>query len=925
MKERKTLFDYFKAPKKKEDSGETLDRMVDLENSRNSTGILDLKEHKRICKAPSPEEREEAADGSKPIVPSDVEPSYRSNKGLGKEEKEEKKTEERYKFLEDIRDRNGRRVGEEGYDPSTLLIPKSEYNRFTPFEKQFWDIKKDHFDTIVFFKKGKFYELYENDALIGAKLFDLRITDRVNMKMSGFPESSLDYWTRKFLENGYKIARVDQSENMIGKQIRERDELSKGVEGRMAKDKIIRRELKEIITQGTIYNIDYMKSSIPMYLMSVATDEICYAEKCNGEIHTSVLLYDASIGEVYFSSFCDDRARHGIKTILSQHDVREMIADFTIPGIPRVVPDKTGYVSSKKYEFSNSREYVCFQYLAKYMEKLRRSDALKNVKISKLQDEARTMVVDDATLRNMEIFKNNYNGTGEKTLFKAIDFSSTPFGQRLLRRWIAAPLVRREDIAKRQETARMFKEVEVSNLKNALARIGDGERLLTRLFNGNPGTKDLNKFIRCLDACREAGDVLVQTLKGQKSDSAESMVAKAEEFSREISKVLEWHRKIYDVSETEISPGEEDGDELCQLMKERREIEEGLNEYLREQKARLKCQSIKFKDVGKDIFQMEVAKETKVPSDYFIMSSTKGTNRYYTRDLKNLVERYVECEEKIFQSKGSLLRRAIDVLLPHVVFFRQMFWELANVDCYLSFTTFSQRNRATTPTFSEGLRICGMSNPIYPTFVANDYNAQKRILVLTGANMGGKSTLLRTLCFNVILSQAGMDVCCEKMETPLFDRIFTRIGARDDLVKGESTFMVELGETASILKHSTRNSLVMMDELGRGTSTRDGECIARAVLDYLKERGCHVLFSTHYHRIIREVEGVSNGYMNSTVKGKDIVFLYKLMDGTSWDSHGLYVARMAGVPEEIVERAERIKETLQRSAGRGEASNIYEN
>ncbi|KMV65222.1 MutS-like mismatch repair ATPase [Encephalitozoon cuniculi EcunIII-L] len=921
MKGKKTLFDYFDFPKKKEHSGEPSCRMSDVENGVNEALSVDWEEAKRACRALHPEHMGEEDVGNELVdLQEDTQTRQASKSGrilMGDEENERRRVEkeERYRFLEDVRDRNGRRRGDEGYDPSTLLIPEHEYKKFTPFEKQFWDIKKDYFDTIVFFKKGKFYELYENDALVGARLFDLKITDRVNMKMSGFPEGSLDYWSRKFLEHGYKIARVEQSENMIGKQIRERDEMSK--EGRVVKDKIIRRELKEIITQGTIYSIDYMRSAMPMYLMSVATDEVCYSETCSGEVHTSVVLYDASIGEVYFSSFCDDRSHHGIRTILSQHDVKEMIADFSIGGVPRVVPDKTACVSNRKYEFSNEREYVCFQYLMRYMEKLRRADALMNVKISRLQDEARTMGIDDATLRNMEIFKNNYNGTDEKTLFKAVDFCSTPFGQRLLRRWMMAPLVRKEDIVKRQEMVLVFKRMDSTKLKEALGRIGDGERLLARLYNGNPTAKDLSKFIRCLGACKETFDVLGMELRTRRLEGARDIVEKAEDYSCRIEEVLVWHRKVYDVTEAGISPGEENEDELCHLMSEKGKIEGDLDAYLQEQKTRLGCPSIRFRDVGKDVFQMEVPKEIGVPSDYFIMSSVKGVNRYYSRDLRKLVERYMECEERIFQSKGSLLRRAIDVLLPHVIFFRQVFCELAQVDCYLSFATFSQRNRTSTPVFSTKLCFSGMSSPIYPTFVENDYDGCRRILVLTGANMGGKSTLLRTICFNVILSQVGMDVCCKRMETPLFDRIFTRIGARDDLAKGESTFMIELGETSNILRHSTRDSLVIMDELGRGTSTKDGGCIARAVLEYLKKKECHVLFSTHYHGIIGEVEGVSNGYMSSVIKGRDIVFLYKLVAGVSGDSHGLYVARMAGVPDAIVERAEGIrKELLKSSVGR---------
>lgn len=901
MKGKKTLFDYIELSRMDGGAEELPAGESAGEGSENDANTMG--ERKRFCGIAGSESE---FDGSGMHQMSDEEAG-----GDGK--RDEGKGEERYGFLKDVRDKNGRRVGEEGYDPSSLLIPEWEYNRLSPFEKQFWDIKKDHFDTVVFFKKGKFYELYEDDALIGARLFDLKVTGRVNMKMSGFPESSLDYWSRRFLEHGYRIARVEQRESMIGKQIREKDEMGRKRGERSGKEKIIKRELKEIITQGTIYNMDYIRSVMPVYLMSVAEDEVCYSETCSGEVHMSVVLYDASVGEVYFSSFCDDREKHKIRTILSQHDVQEVIADFCLEGIPRVVPDKTACVSDRRYEFSNEREYRCFQYLLNYMERLRRGDALRDVRIGRLEDEGRTMIVDDIALRNMEIFRNSYDGGEEKTLFKAVNFCSTPFGQRLLRKWIMGPLVRREEIEERQGMAQMFKEVDTSELRRSLRGVGDGERLLTRLYNGNPRVKDLSSFIGCLDAARKAFDVLGAVVRTG-SEMSEAVAEKAGGWSCKIGDILSQHRRIYDVSEAEISPGEENEDELFHLMKQKEEIEDVLNKYLEEQRARLGCGSVRFRDIGKEIFQVEVPKEVKVPPDYFMVSSTKSVSRYSSRGLRQLVGRYVECEERIFQSKGQLLRRAIDVFLPHVVFFRQVFRELAHIDCYVSFAVFSQRNRASAPVLSTRLCMSGMSSPIYPGFVASDYDARKKVLVLTGANMGGKSTLLRSICLNVILSQVGMDVCCSRMETPLFDRIFTRIGARDDLVRGESTFMVELGETASILRHSTRRSLVIMDELGRGTSTRDGECIARAVLEHLKKKECHVLFSTHYHGIIEKVDGVMNGYMGTSVVGKDIVFLYKLVAGASEESHGLYVARMAGVPDCIVSRAEKIRESLERGA-----------
>jgi DNA mismatch repair protein MSH6 len=266
------------------------------------------------------------------------------------------------------------------------------------------------------------------------------------------------------------------------------------------------------------------------------------------------------------------------------------------------------------------------------------------------------------------------------------------------------------------------------------------------------------------------------------------------------------------------------------------------------------------------------------------------------------VKEYVECEERIFQSKESLLKRSVQSLLPHANDFHRVNDVLSKLDCFISFSTYSKVvPNLSLPMFGEELDIEGARNPIYFNNTENDLNFDgHKILLLTGPNMGGKSTLLRSVCLNIILSQIGMKVPCKRMNTRIFDRIFTRIGASDSLERGESTFMVELAETSKILNESTKDSFIVIDELGRGTSTKDGESIARAVLEFLKERGVYVLFSTHYHGMVEAVDVVKKGYMNSVICGEDVVFLYKMVGGVCNDSHGISVAKMAGVPDTVI-------------------------
>ncbi|TBT98110.1 DNA mismatch repair protein MutS, partial [Hamiltosporidium magnivora] len=317
-------------------------------------------------------------------------------------------------------------------------------------------------------------------------------------------------------------------------------------------------------------------------------------------------------------------------------------------------------------------------------------------------------------------------------------------------------------------------------------------------------------------------------------------------------------------------------------------------------------------NIGKEIFQIEVPNSVKIPENYILISSSKNFKRFYTLELKNMVINYMELEERIFQSRGSLLKRAVDSIAKYSNVFYQATSIISHIDCYFSFSKFSKIFKDFNfPFLGSKLDFLNMKNPIYTNYIPNDLCLQnERVMVLTGPNMGGKSTFLRSVCLNILLAHIGLKVACEKMEFVIFDRIFTRIGASDDLSKGKSTFMVELSETAKILNESTINSFVIIDELGRGTSTIDGEKIATMVLKYLRNKNIHTLFSTHYHKMIENISLIKKSYMKAVVDSKDIVFTYKLCDGICYDSHGISVAKMAGVPDIIIEKALEYKKEL---------------
>ncbi|ELQ76449.1 Mismatch repair ATPase MSH6 (MutS family) [Trachipleistophora hominis] len=815
--------------------------------------------------------------------------------------------EKRYGFLADIRDSKGRRINDEGYDKSTLFISEQDMNMLTPFEKQFWSIKKNYFDTIVCFKKGKFYELYENDAEIGAKLFDMKIADRVNMRMAGFPVSCFDMWAGRFLEKGYKVARIDQKENMIGKRIREKEEKENRVANTKGRE-IIERELKEVITAGTVYNYNHIKTAHSVYLAVIK-----YCE----DVSVSILLYDACINEILVKTFYE-KLEENVRTVLAQYNIKEIISERKIEGRRVEHPIKGGSAVDFLQKFEINDEYVCFLYLDNYMQFLRRAEFKENVVIKRMADRRDYMVIDSISLANLNIID-------EKTsLFNAINHCSTPYGQRLLRQWLLYPLADVTRIEERQEVTSEIEKLEIGAIKEELAAIGDLDRLTGKLNNRNYTVRDLfNLQANLLLACAFLDKFLART------NNSPILTAKFRSYGDvvcELKKNMKEFSDKYTVSENEVKASEKQNDEYTVYTKELSNIECRLKEYLEKQKSRLNCKLLSYKDLGKEIFQIEVPSTISVPTSYFLVSSTKTAKRYYTQDLKDLVNEHNECSERIFQAKGLILIRATQKFLESYSLFYKISDMLSEIDCFLSFATFSQVNTNTAYTkFTGNLAFENLRNPIFPNYLGNDFEFKdSKTLLLTGPNMAGKSTFLRTICLNVILSQMGMKVTADRMDSRVFDRIFTRLGASDNLLRGESTFMVEMKETGVILNECTPDSLIIIDELGRGTSTKDGESIARAVIEYLNRRNIYSLFSTHYHRIVDKVQNVRKGFMDAIVDDDDIIFLFKLREGVCYDSQGIPVARLAGVPKFITDRAIEVRtKILDGKAENGEEETNY--
>ncbi|CAG8545247.1 8999_t:CDS:2, partial [Paraglomus occultum] len=904
------------------------------------------------------------------------------------------KNEERYAWLLNVRDAEGNPENSPNYDSRTLYIPPDAWKKFTPFEKQFWEIKGTHWDTVVFFKKGKFYELYEKDADIGHKEFDLKLTDRVNMRMVGIPEMSFEHWAGKFIAAGYKVAKVDQMETALAKEMREKSNKPSSKSASSQPEKIIRRELTTILTAGTLVDPSMLSTPHSTYCMSIK-EYFSSADSCPT---FGIVFVDTSTASFHFSSFTDDADRSQFETLIVQVKPKEIVFEKGLlsPKSMKVLkncldePILNGIKSGT--EFWNAedtiRELTIGQYFKKTVDEregTRSNDAAESNETDELPPiltasktsphllsalggltyYLRTLqlerallslanfsyytplhpsylLLDSRTLSNLEVFTNSYDGSTAGTLFELIDHCTTAFGKRTLRKWTCQPLWKIEEIKERQDGVEVFiREHELRTWVESWGReLTDLERIISRVHAR--GCK-VGEFVGML----ESFENVVNSLHVLTTPSYQSKICSSSRLLYLVSSMpdlrskLEYFRSVFEYKDAKangfITPRDGAYDDYDESRNKVRSIEEELERYRMTVSKKLGV-TAKYKDVGKEIYQLEVPGSVKVPGEWTKLTSTKVVNRYWTPHLQKLIRELQESRE----IQSSVLRLVRDRLYEK---FDASYTEwlqavkiVAEIDCLVSLAKCSLALGATRcmPQFVEAdknfIKFEDLRHPCITPRIANDFipnnislgSDEPNMILLTGPNMGGKSTLLRQTCVAIIMAQLGCYVPASSCTLTPFDRIFTRIGANDRILSGQSTFMVESIETAKILNEATHRSMVILDELGRGTSTHDGYAIAYSVLTHLvRETKCVGLFSTHYVRLTDEFKSdraVKLMHMQCEVNEEErrVTFLYKLINGVCPRSYGLNVARMAGVPEVVVSRAEEIAEEFEKKCQIGQ-------
>lgn len=862
----------------------------------------------------------------------------------------QKENEERYQWLVNIKDSEKRPIDHPDYDPRTLYVPTSAWGKFTAFEKQYWEIKSLMWDTVVFFKKGKFYELYENDAIIANTEFDLKIAGggRANMKLAGIPEMSFEYWAKEFISHGYKVAKVDQKETLLAKEMRG---------GSTKEEKIIKRELTAVLTGGTLTDLNMISDDMAIYCMAIKEESLDDGSKIFG-----VAFVDTATSELSLIELADDHECTKLDTLITQIKPKEIICEKgNLSSIATKILKFSGHNSnqiwnslnpysefwdyettvenSKKYyeecppilasyQDAHKTAFTAFGGLLYYLKSLKLDESVMTLGNFKEYDISKQssghMLLDGIALHNLEILNNSIGGD-QGTLFKLINRAITPFGKRLLKNWILHPLMNVDEINARYDSVEylMNEDPEFRMcLESMLSGLPDLERLLARIHSKTLKFKDFLKVVESFENIAS----LIDKLKEFQLGNAGIIKKYIKNFPTELNDFIgEWkdafNREVAINDVIEPATGiDADFDESSSKIAE---LESQLNEHLKTYKKTFKSHEICFKDSGKEIFLIEVPTKIKsIPKDWQQMGATAKVKRYWSPEVRTLVRELLEQKETHKLVCENLRFNMYSKFHTHYDVWMSVVKAIASIDCMISITKTSETMgyASCRPEFVDSdhgfLEFHELRHPCFTDtkeFIPNDVclgGESPNFGLLTGANAAGKSTMMRTTAMAVILSQIGCLVPAARAKLTPIDKIMTRLGANDNIMQSKSTFFVELSETKKILSNATPKSLVILDELGRGGSSSDGYAIAEAVLHHMATHVQSVgFFATHYGSLglsftnHPQIRPLRMGIIADNTS-RNITFLYKIEEGSAPGSFGMNVASMCGIASDIVDNAE---------------------
>ena len=798
----------------------------------------------------------------------------------------------------------------------------------TPMIQQYLDCKNQYKDAILFYRLGDFYEMFFEDAMTASKVLELTLTGRdcgedERAPMCGVPYHAAEGYIGKLVKNGYKVVVCEQVEDPA---------LAKG---------LVKREVTRIVTPGTVIGSNIPSESKNNYLCAV-----CFAE---GEI--GVAFSDISTGDISATKFsgkdCLSELINELATFepseillnINRYDITDLSL-FIDNRLDAFVTDNAGV----RFEISNVKKVIektfdpelceklksdmiifgCVGALVDYIKETQKTD-ISYIKDLNIYTDNQFLEMDANTRRNLELVETMRNKEKKGSLLGVIDKTKTAPGARLLRKWLEKPLINTKDIVLRQGAVEeLFGDMMLRDeLSELLRSILDLERLTAKVVYGSANCRDL----QAVAATASAIPKIKSLLQDSKCDELQKVYYSLDDLS-DIYKLIT--RAIVDQPPLTVREGGFIRKGYNAEVDRLNEIKSGGTTYISQIEAREKERTgipklkIGFNRVFGYYIEISKSYTAQAPEDYIRKQTLVNCERYITQELKELESSVLSAGDKLSALEYELFTGICAEISKNenVKRIQDTAGALATLDAYISLAAVARENNYVRPEVdcSDEIRIKDGRHPVVEKFTPDGYfvpndtlldTGYNRMILITGPNMAGKSTFMRQVALITVLAQIGSFVPAGEARIGVCDKIFTRVGASDDLASGQSTFMLEMNEVAYILKNATRRSLIIYDEIGRGTSTYDGMSIARAVVEYTagKKLGAKTLFATHYHELTvleQEIDGVRNYNIAAKKKGDDIQFLRRIVKGATDESYGIEVAKLAGVPAEVIKNARKV-------------------
>jgi len=803
----------------------------------------------------------------------------------------------------------------------------------TPLMKQYREIKRQHLDAILLFRMGDFYEMFDQDAVTASKVLEITLTARNKSKgietpLCGFPYHAVDGYIAKLIRRGFKVAVCEQVED---------PKLAKG---------IVKREVIRVVTPGTVLDSNLLDAKDNNYLACLYPSRDGYG----------LAFLDISTGDFFLAEVNGTENIAELDTLLARFTPREILLpkghqpDSGLAGLLRQYTQAINGCDDWTFDYETAYRTLLDHFKTaslegfgvggmkagipaagaalRYLEEAQKT-GLANIRRLKPFLMREYMALDASCLRNLELVKNIYDGSSRGTLLSVLDFTATSMGGRKLREWLLNPLMDAAEIERRLDAVSEFKDGHQlrSDLRTALGEVYDLERLISRVSLGAANARDLLALKQSLAALPKISGLLAGSGARLLYDLIEGW-DELQDVYRLIDNAI-YDEPPYSLREGRlIKKGYNAGlDELRSISSEGKGWIAGIEQRERERTG-IGSLKVSYNRVFGYYIEVTKANLASVPLDFIRKQTLANAERFITPELKEYEEKVLGAEEKILDMEYVLFQEAREAVSAQTVRIQDMARRLAILDSLASLAEAAAKNGYARPMIldSDTLRIVEGRHPVLERLVADERFIpndtlldceENQLIILTGPNMAGKSTYMRQVAAITLMAQMGSFVPAREAQVGLVDRIFTRVGASDFITRGQSTFMVEMNETANILNNATDRSLIILDEIGRGTSTFDGISIAWAVAEYIHTKlRSRTLFATHYHELT-ELALTMDRVKNYTVAIKEwndqIIFLRRVVEGGADKSYGIQVARLAGLPQAVILRAKEVLANLEKA------------